>query len=69
MQKIYKNAEKKSGLRPENKGGPQIEKKGSFFGIRNAKNLESGIQIFFSQTIFNLPMRPKRHFALKDTFQ
>ena len=36
-----------SGLRPENGGDPKIEKKGSFFGIKNVKNFESGIHIFF----------------------
>ena len=48
--------------------GVQKSKKRSFFGIKNVKNFETRHQIFFSQKIFNPPMRPKRHFALKDTF-
>ena len=56
-----------SGLRPKNKGVQKLEKM-SFFGIKNVKNFKSGIQFFFSQKIFNPPTRPKRHFALKDTF-
>ena len=48
VQKNYKNAEFIfSGLRPKNKVGPKIEKKKSFFGIKNVKNFESGIQFFF----------------------
>ena len=65
--KITKMLKKKSGLRPENKGGPKIEKKVVFWH-KNVKNFESGIHIFFSQNIFNSPMRPKGHFALKCTF-
>ena len=58
---------KKSGLRPENKGGYKNRKKVVFwhkksenFRIRHPKKK--------SQIFFNPPMRPKRHFALKDTF-
>ena len=48
--------------------GVQKSKKRSFFGIKNVKNFESGIHIFFSQKFFNPSMRPKGHFALKCTF-
>ena len=58
--------EKTSGLRPENKGGPKIEKRFVFWH-KNVKNFESRVHFFFSQIFFN-PMRPKRHFALKGTF-
>ena len=66
---IFCNYAKKynSGLRPENRGVPKAKNKVVFwhkkcekFGIRHP--------IFFSQYFFNLPMRPKRHFVLKDTF-
>ena len=41
---LVKSPKKISGLRPKNKGGPKIEKKRYFFGIKNVKNFESGIQ-------------------------
>ena len=56
-----------SGLRPENKGGPKIEKKVVFWH-KKCEKFQTRHPIFFSQKIFNPPMRPKRHFALKDTF-
>ena len=64
----FSEMSKKSGLRPANQGGPKIEKKKSFFGIKNAKNFDIRHPIFFSLKIFNPPMRPKRHFALKRHF-
>ena len=48
--------------------GSQNCPKRSFFGLKNVKNFESGIQYFFSQKIFILPRRAKMHFALKSTF-
>ena len=59
---------KKIGPPARKQGGSQNRKKRSFFGIKNVKNFESGIRIFFSQKFFNSPMRPKGHFALKCTF-
>ena len=54
---------------PKIRGGVQKSKKRSFFGIKNVKNFESGNQKkIYHNKLFNPPMRPKRHFALKDTF-
>ena len=49
-------------------GGSKNCPKRSFFGFKNVKNLESGIQNFLSQKKIIAPMRSKMHFALKSIF-
>ena len=65
--KNFSEMPKKLGLRPENKGGPKIEKKVVFWH-KKSENFRIRYPIFFFQKKFNPPMRPKRHFALKGTF-
>ena len=51
-----------SGPRPENKGGPKIEKKVVFWH-KKCEKFRTRHPFFFSQKFFNPPMRPKRHFS------
>ena len=57
---------KKIGPRPKNKGGPKVEKKVVFWH-KKCEKFRIRHPHFFSQKIFNPPMRPKRHFAPKCT--
>ena len=59
---------KKSGLRPENKG-VQKSKKMSFFGIKNVKNFESGILIFFFSKKFQPTNAAERGLCAKGDFK
>ena len=52
-------------------GGPKIRgvqksKKKVVFWHKKCEKVRTRHPIFFSQKFFNPPMRPKRHFALKD---
>ena len=68
FQKIWKSYFSEKTHKKNTRKNKRKSKKRSFFGIKNVKNFESEIQFFFSQKFFNPPMRPKRQFALKDTF-
>ena len=48
--------------------GVQKSKKRVVFWHKKCENFRTRHPIFFSQKKFNPPRRPKRHFALKDTF-
>ena len=48
--------------------GVQKSKKKVVFWHEKCEKFRTRHPIFFSQKIFKPPMRPKRHFALKDTF-